>query len=523
MRNLFAASLAALTLATYSSAAHATLTPAESAQVGEWYSNAKDKDAASVRAMVARPDLTADESASSLSAAVGGVAFTPARAAFLHSLVFGGQSLPSRSVLALATTKALMARVNDVISKDEGDFDAHADAVAEVTRVFAWLDKDIAAAGPNRGIGGPPESGIAPATYDECAKAIGEGIGGHPRWLKADAPLSLAASKVRAQAELAFLDMMNDSPTFRVDAADKLGLAGIRRTFFLEVGVLPLDDSKTPDHVLEVTRDLFLRMPAAKAGVSGIVFGDGKPGVVSKKEVIAIKLPTGKDADAKVELLPEDLAQGALPPVRIEAMTDGIARDLAAVTVRHALVNRGDLALLVTRDARAAIDQKSLLGKSPPPAPLPADATGTIAEAVEMCVIDVRAAFDIARNRFRANRPEPAALFSDALGILAVGAQPASPTSGLALALGHAKADGTTEPVIAQNVTLAPNGGASSLAVGPWVLSVAREASGEVTAVSVTPGKTMTTAPEKNADAPKLVKPEAKPGAKPLKPFSPSH
>ncbi|MEO8797011.1 MAG: hypothetical protein ABI551_03930, partial [Polyangiaceae bacterium] len=449
----------------------------------------------------------ADESASSLAGAVGGVAFTSQRAAFLHSLVFGGQSLPSRSVLALATTKALLARVNDVIAADEGGFDTHADAVAEVTRVFAWLDKEVAAAGPHRGIGGPPESGISPATYDDCAKAIGEDIANHPRWLKADAKLSPVASKVRAQAELALLDMMNDSPTFRVDAADKLGLVGIRRTFFLEIGVLPLDDSKTPDHVLEVARDLFLRMPAARAGVSAIALGDGKPGVVSKKEVIAIKLPTSTARDAKVELLPDDLAQGALPPVKIELTTDVLARELAAVTVRHALVNRGDLALLVTRDARAAIDQKSLLGKSLPPTPLPADATGTIAEAVELCVIDVRAAFDIARNRFRANRPEPAALFSDAIGILAVDAQPASSASGLALALGHAKTDGTTEPVIAHNVQLAPNGGAMSLVVGPWILSVAREGGGDVTAVTATAGK-RPPAPVKHGE-PKLAKPDA--------------
>lgn len=520
MKRLFAASLAALSLATYSPAALATLTPAEAAQVRGYYGGAKEKDAGSVRALIARPDLSADESASSLSGAVGSMAFTPQRAAFLHSLVFGGQSLPSRSVLALATTKALLARANDVIAADEGGFDTHADAVAEVTRIFAWLDKEIAGAGPRRGVGGPPESGISPATYDDCAKAIGAELADHPRWLKADAQLSPVASKVRAQAELTLLDMMNDSPTFRVDAADKLGLVGIRRTLFLEIGVLPLDDSKTPDHVLEVARDLFLRMPAARVGVSAIVLGDGKPGLVSKKEVIAIKLPTDAAKDAKVELLPADLAQGALPPVRIELITDILARELAAVTVRHALVNRGDLALLVTRDARAAIDQKSFLGRTLPLAPLPADATGTIAEAVEICVVDVRAGFDIARNRLRANRPEPAALFSDALGILAVGAQPSS-SSGLVLALGHAKTDGTTEPVIAHDVQLAPSGGASSLVVGPWLLSVAREAGGDVTAVTATASKARP-APAPVKHTPKLSKPDAAVGSKRPHPSAPT-
>ncbi|MGH7280841.1 MAG: hypothetical protein ACRELY_04905, partial [Polyangiaceae bacterium] len=94
------------------SVAHASLTAAESAQVREFYLGARAGDASQVRALVARPDLTADESAQALSAAIGGASFTPQRAAFVKTLLFGGQSLPSRSVLTLATTRALLARVN---------------------------------------------------------------------------------------------------------------------------------------------------------------------------------------------------------------------------------------------------------------------------------------------------------------------------------------------------------------------------------------------------------------------------
>lgn len=464
--------------------ANASLTPAEAAQVRAFYASARAGDAAQVRALAARPDLTADESAQALSAAMGSVAFTPQRAAFVKTLLFGGQSLPSRSVLALATTRALLARVNDVMAKNEGDFDAHAEGVAEVTRIYAFLDQEIAAAGPKRGVGGPPESGISPATYDEAAKAIGDSLATHPKWLKNDAQLSVTASKVRAQAELALLDMMNDSPTFRVDAAEKLGLTGARRSFFLELGVLPLDDSKASDARIEAARDIFLRMPAGRAAIAGVFFGDDKATFTSKKEVLAVKSSLA-NAGPVIDQLPEDLAT-ALPDgvAKVDATIADLTKKMAVCTVRHALENRGDLALQATRDARAAIDAKMPLGKLTATSPASADASATLAQAVELVVLDARGAFDIARNRFRANHAEPAALFSDALGVLAVKAASPASGSGLALAVGKTKSDGTSETVVAQNVQLAPSGAAVSLVLGPWTLNVPRDAGGAVTSVS---------------------------------------
>ena len=502
----FTAALAAFALAVFPRAAHASLTPAEAAQVREFYAGAKAADAAQTRALVARPDLTADESAQALSAAMGGVAFTPSRAAFVKTLLFGGQSLPSRSVLTIAATHGLLARVNDVISKNEGDFDAHADGVAEVTRIYAFLDQEIAAAGPKRGVGAPPESGISAATYDEAAKAIGDSLATHPKWLKSDAQLSVAASKVRAQAELALLDMTNDSPTFRVDVAEKLALAGARRSFFLELGVLPLDDSKAPDARIEAARNIFLRMPAGRMAVSGVFFGDDKATFASKKEVLAVKSSLS-NAGPAIDQLPEDLAS-ALPDgvAKVDSSIADLTHRLALCTVRHALENRGDLALQATQDARAAIDAKMPLGKLLPTTSAAADASATLAQAVELVALDAHGAFDIARNRFRANHPEPAALFSDAVGVLAVNAASPPSGSGLALAVGKPKSDGTSETVVAQNVQLAPTGAAVSLSLGPWILNVPRDAGGAVTSVSAIgkpghPPSTTTGAPPKKGES----------------------
>jgi hypothetical protein len=488
LKSLFAIS-AAFSCALVSASARASLTTSEANQVREFYAAAKPADAPQARALVARPDLTPEESASVLSTAVGGVAFTPQRAAFLKALIFGGASLPSRSVVVLATTQAVLARANEVIAKVEGDFDAHADAVSEVQRIFVFLDQEIASAAVRRGVGGPPESGISPATYDDCTKAIADASALHPKWLKVDAKLSLAAEKVRAQEQLALFDMMNESPTFRIDAADKLGLVGARRTFFLELGVLILDDGKASDARVNAARSLFLRLPAARAGVEAVFFGDEKPDLVGggakKKEIIAVKSPLDPlPSAAAVDLVPADL-QGTMPSsygAKIDPALGDLAHDLSAITVQRALQNRGDLALQATRDAKTAIDKQMPLGKPLPQTPAP-DANAILAQAVELLAIDLHAAFQMASLRYKSVSNVPAALFSDAVGILAVYAPPSQIGSGLSLAVGRSTADATTETVLATNVGLAPNGAATSLTLGRTTFEIIRDPSGEVTNV----------------------------------------
>ncbi len=479
----------ALCGALVSTSAHASLTTSEANQVREFYATAKLADAAQVRAFVARPDLTPEESATALTTAVGAVPFTPQRAAFMKALVFSGASLPSRSVLALAATQGVLARANEVIAKVEGDFDAHPDAVAEVQRIFVFLDQEIASAAIRRGVGAPPESGISPATYDACAKAIADASALHPKWLKVDAKLSPVAEKVRAQEQLALFDMLNESPTFRVDAADKLGLVGARKTFFMELGVLILDDGKASDARVDAARALFLRLPAARVGVEAVFFGDEKPGLVGggakKKEIVAVKssLDSAPNA-AAVDLVPDDL-QGTMPSAyaaKIDSALGDLAHDLSLITVRRALQNRGDLALQATRDARAAIDKQVPLGKALSQT-APPDETAVLAQAVELLAVDLHAAFQIANLRYKAVSALPAALFSDAVGILAVYAPPSQVGSGLSLAVGKSTPDATTETVLATNVGLAPNGAATSLTLGRTTFEILRDPSGEVTNV----------------------------------------
>jgi hypothetical protein len=98
-------------------------------------------------------------------------------------------------------------------------------------------------------------------------------------------------------------------------------------------------------------------------------------------------------------------------------------------------------------------------------------------------VIDLHAAFQMANLRYKAVSTVPAALFSDAVGILAVYAPPSQIGSGLSLAVGRSVGDGATETVLATNVGLAPSGAATSLTLGRTTFEVNRDASGEVTNV----------------------------------------
>ncbi|MEO6418711.1 MAG: hypothetical protein ABIP39_04860, partial [Polyangiaceae bacterium] len=189
--------------------AFASLTSGEVAQINQYVGTALPLNAQRVRALIARPDLSAEESATALQVALAPLVFNDARANFLRELVFGGASVPSRSILAVATVRGVLARANEVLVKynKPEDLDAHPEAIAELTRIYAFVESAIANAGPRRGIGVEPQTGISLQAYEDCAGALAAHIEHNPRWLKAEVPLTPAATKVRAQLQLALADL----------------------------------------------------------------------------------------------------------------------------------------------------------------------------------------------------------------------------------------------------------------------------------------------------------------------------
>src|SRR5262245_45105243 len=89
-----------VSIAIAASSARASLTPSEQAQIRSFV--ASGQNAARVRALIARTDLSLEESAAALRDAVAPVVFDDAHAAFLRDLLFGGASAASRPVTIVA-------------------------------------------------------------------------------------------------------------------------------------------------------------------------------------------------------------------------------------------------------------------------------------------------------------------------------------------------------------------------------------------------------------------------------------
>ncbi|MBK6694558.1 MAG: hypothetical protein IPG50_20460 [Myxococcales bacterium] len=470
----------ALALALAGGQAHAALTPSELAQVRDAVAGARGgASPAKIRALIARPDLSDDEASAALSQALQQVAFTPARAQLLKDVVFGGASVASRPVLALAVVRALLARADALLLKQGAALPDDTDALAELLRIYAYLDKEIAGAPGRRGVGREPQNGISLAAYDDAAKALSQHLERHAKWLRDDVKLPPGATRVRAQAKLALLDMMNESATMRVEAADRLGLVGARRSFYTELGVLVLDTGVADDARVDRVRAIVSRMPGARDGTSAIYFGELKPELVARGAVLGVKnsLEAGAGQNkvspaARENVFPDDVEPSASDPVSVD-----LARELSTFVVARAMGRRAELQGRIERDTRAVQgDASRLFGGE-----LKGEAQAAL--GVSFLLLDAPRTLDLAMSRFLSGRPETAALFSDALGVLATHASPREGSPGLAIALGRPSGDGTTETVWATEVELFPDGSARKFTLLGAKWELLRGESGVVTAV----------------------------------------
>ena len=268
-----AASVGASALA-FTSVARAALTSSEQGQIVSYVAEGRVATAPRVRALIARPDLTIDESATALQAAIVPLVFQETRAAYLHEMLYGASSLPSRSIVAVAVTRALAARADAILSKHEADLDQDEAAKNELLRIFGFLDSDVANAGQTHGASHDPNAGIGAQSYDEAAKALAVVIEHHPRWLKGDATIPAVAEPVRAQLQLAIFDMTNDTTTRRFDAADRLvaWTGSPSRAADRAPGLLLLDDGHAdPARASIMPRaGCLARMPGARENVEAV-------------------------------------------------------------------------------------------------------------------------------------------------------------------------------------------------------------------------------------------------------------
>lgn len=386
--------------------ANAALTSSEKGQIKDFVAGAKAENAQKVRALVARTDLTPEESIAVLTEAVSPVAFSDQRGIFLKELMFGGASAPSRPILVLATTKALIARADSIYQRFVGGLDHEPRAIAELIAIYGYLDTTVANAGKPTIQSHDSASGIPAATYEDCSKVMRDHIDQNARWLKGDGAIPDAAARLRAQAQVTLVDMLPDGLTRRVDASDRLGLKGARRTMLTDWGILFADSGKMDDAKIERVRQVLARLPGARVDLSLIYAGEDRTGgALRARGQVAYVGTSGADRYPF-----DDAAPGAY-----DEKLSSITHDLADIAARRALDNRGELRLQSDRDAvLAGADLQKLLGR--PRAPSVEHVVGA---AIHALLVDAPKAIDLSVARLLGGKPESAALLSDAIGALA--------------------------------------------------------------------------------------------------------
>jgi hypothetical protein len=384
--------------------ANAALTSSEKGQIKDFVAGARVENAHKVRSLVARTDLTPEESTAALSDAVSPIVFNEQRGAFLKELAFAGASAPSRPVIVAAEVKALIARADALLQRYVGGLDHEPRAIQELVAIYAWLDATIANAGHPTATSHDGNAGIPAATYEECSKALREHIERQARWLKGDGTVPESVSRLRAQAQATLIDMLPDGLTRRVDAADRLGLKGARRTMLTDWGILFADAGKIDDAKVDRVRQILARLPGARTDLALIYAGEDRGGSLRARGLVTYVAP-----GAERYPFVDEAAHAGFDPT-----TSAIGHDLAVLAAKRALENRGELRLQAERDAAAASgDPARLLGR--PRAP---SVEHVIGAAIHALMTDAPHAIDLSFARLFGSRPETAALLSDALGAL---------------------------------------------------------------------------------------------------------
>lgn len=438
--------LGILAASSFGGTAHAALTSSEKAQIRDFTAAAQLENASRVRALVARTDLTEAESVTAMSEALEGVPLDTARARFLKEVVFGPSSAPSRPVLAHAAVRALLARADAVHQKYVGGLDHEPRAIAELSAIYAFLDGEVANAGRASLPGHDPNAGIPSATYEECSKAMREHVEKNARWLKGDGPVPETVARVRAQAQIALVDMLPDGAARRVDAADRLGLKGARRQMLVDWGLLVADTGKLDEPALDRLRKVLARMPAAREGTSVLLVAEDT-GVIRAKG--GARSVGGEAPQKGASPFGDELA-----PAPYDATLGAVLLDLATAAAKKVFDDKPAFRDVVTRDVAAAKAEGRTLGFARGAAP-----EEVLGAAVQLLLVDGARAVDLAMVRHVAGRSESVALLSDALGVLAA--------QGPEIELGKSSGSAT-----AKDVKVAPSGVVIGFTLdgAPWTI-----------------------------------------------------
>jgi hypothetical protein len=287
-----------------------------------------------------------------------------------------------------------------------GGLDHEPSAIAELLAIYAFIDTAIANAGKPSEVAHDASAGVSQAAYEDASKALRDHVERNARWLKGDGAVSESLGRLRAQAQVALVDLLPDGLTRRVDAASRLALKGARRQTLVDWGILFQDAGKVDDAKAERVRQLLARLPLARTGLSVLYAGDDR-GPLRARGLVTY---AGGGGAGETQPFGTELT-----PFAVDGFTASITHDLALLTVNRALAARSDLRTQVDRDVAATLGNPArLLGR--PRAP---SVDHVLAAAASLLLLDAARTLDLAFARALAGHPESAALLSDAVGALA--------------------------------------------------------------------------------------------------------
>ncbi len=322
--------------------AEAALTDSEKRQIVGYVRDAEVARAQRVRALIARPDLTQEESSAPLSAAYGPVAFDKAREAFSLELLHGSGSEPSRGVVAEAIVHGLLARADAVVAKlsaarGPAISDSARPAAIEFTRIHSFVASHIANAGQPPADGHDASVGIRDDSMKRASGAYVKHFEKHASWMRLSKPARGYWLRARGQAAITLASLARGVvPRHEVAAA--LGLDGARRAAFERHGFI-LDDAGLTD---PKRRDLFVRWldgcPRAADGLDLVLLSKTPSyGLAALGRVVRVGV------DPMTERRVDGLWAEDVQPVGMDAATSELAYLMAWQAVRSAFAKRPEL------------------------------------------------------------------------------------------------------------------------------------------------------------------------------------
>lgn len=433
----FMASLARTTLLvslTVSLPATAALTDSEKEQVRSFVQGGDVANAAKIRALVARPDLSMEEAAAPLTAGFTAVAFDEKHEKLAKEILVGPGSNAARSDLAPALVRALLARATKALGgmpQNESGRDAlRADQSAqEIVRIHRFVSVTIANAGAPPVDGHDAKAGFRDDALKDSAKAYLEHIAASSLSLQMGKPISSALVPVRAQTLLTASDLARGLIP-RHELSTAFGLGAAQKTLFEKHGALLEDGGGASEARLAAMAELIRGLPKAADAASVWFLSKSSAKGLSARSRIAtarVKLGPAEGAPSTSQLWAEDVA-----PVPIDRERAEVAYAMAWTATRVAFAKSPALKNAAARAAARATNEgaDAYLARDLPESVFApegvswngapgASAELYVAHAVRLLLLDSGRALSLGLIRSVRGQNEPLTAYALALAVIA--------------------------------------------------------------------------------------------------------